>query len=95
MPVPSTISGLRLTIVLMPYGRVASAQPFIMIGGPMAMHSSMSGWRSTAMRIPSATVPFTPRDPSSVHTITSSHTERNLSSQNTRSLLRNPMTPMT
>ena len=95
MPVPSTISGLRLTIVLMPNGRVASAQPFIMIGGPIAMHSSMSGCFSTARRMPSATVPLMPIEPSSVHTITSSHTERNLSSQNTRSLLRKPMTPIT
>ena len=38
MPVPSTITGFRLTIVLMPCGRVASAQPFIMIGGPIATH---------------------------------------------------------
>ena len=38
MPVPSTITGLRLTIVLILCGRVTSAQPFIMIGGPIATH---------------------------------------------------------
>ena len=48
MPVPSTITGFRLTIVLILCGRVASAQPFIMIGGPIAMHSSMSGCLSIA-----------------------------------------------
>ena len=43
IPVPSTITGFRLTIVRIRCGRVASAQPFIIMGGPMATHSSMSG----------------------------------------------------
>ena len=38
MPVPSTMTGFRLTIVLILCARVASAQPFIMIGGPIATH---------------------------------------------------------
>ena len=52
MPVPSTMTGLRLTMVLILCGRVASAQPFIITGGPIATHSSMS--RVLRDRLPDA-----------------------------------------
>ena len=95
MPVPSTITGFRLTMVLMPNGRVTSAQAFIMIGGPMATTSSMSACAAIACLMPSVTRPLMPAEPSSVQTISSSQQARNLSSQNIRSLLRKPSTPMT
>lgn len=40
IPVPSTISVLRLTIVLIPYLSVVCATNFIIIIGPMAITSS-------------------------------------------------------
>jgi len=95
MPVPSTMIGLRLTSVRILCGRVASAQPFIMTGGPIATTSSMSGCRAIARLMPSVTMPRIPAEPSSVHRISSSHTARNFSSQNTRSFERKPSTPIT
>ncbi len=95
MPVPSTMIGLRLTSVRILCGRVASAQPFIITGGPIATTSSMSGCFSIARRMPSVTRPFRPAEPSSVHRISSSQQARNLSSQNTRLRLRKPTTPIT
>ena len=95
MPVPSTITGLRLTIVLMWRGRVTSAQAFIMIGGPIAIASSMSGCAASACSMPLVTRPLMPAEPSSVQTISSSQTARNLSSQNITPLLRKPTTPIT
>jgi hypothetical protein len=94
MPVPSTMTGFRLTMVWMPCGRVTSAQPFIMIGGPIATTSSMSGARDRLL-MPSVTRPLMPAEPSSVQMISSSQTARNLSCQNTRSRLRKPITPIT
>ena len=76
-------------------GRVASAQPFIITGGPMATHSSMSGCFSMACRMPSVTSPLMPAEPSSVQRISSSQQARNFSSQKTRSRLRKPSTPIT
>ncbi len=95
MPVPSTMMGFRLTKVLILCARVASAHAFIMMGGPIATHSAMSGWRATAAYMTLVTGPLMPTDPSSVHTYSSSHTDLNLSSQNIRSLFRKPTTPMT
>ena len=95
MPVPSTITGFRLTMVLMPCARVASAQPFIMIGGPMATTSSMSACLAIACAMPAVTKPLMPAEPSSVQTISSSQQARNLSSQNISALLRKPTTPIT
>ena len=95
IPVPSTITGLRLTTVGMPRGRVASAHAFIMIGGPMASTSSMSGCAASACSMPFVTRPLMPAEPSSVQTMSSSQTERNLSSQNMTPRLRKPRTPIT
>ena len=95
MPVPSTMTGFRLTIVGILWGRVASAQPFIITGGPIATHSSMSGCFSMARRMPSVTMPLIPAEPSSVQTISSSQQAPNLSSQKTRSRFRKPSTPIT
>ena len=48
MPVPSTMMGFRLTMVLMPCGRVASALADMRYVQPMAMTRSMRG--SAAIR---------------------------------------------
>jgi hypothetical protein len=95
IPVPSTMIGLRLTMVLMPRGRVVSAQAFIMTGGPMAITSSMSGWSSMAILMPSVTRPLSPTEPSSLQMMNSSQHCRNLASQKTRSLDLNPTMPIT
>ena len=79
----------------MPCGRVVAAQNFIMIGGPIATTSSMSECCASACSIPAVTTPLIPSEPSSVQTMNSSHTDRNLSSQNISSLLRKPTTPIT
>ncbi len=95
IPVPSTITGLRLTTVWMFRGRVTSAHAFIMIGGPIASTSSMSGCAASACSMPFVTRPLMPAEPSSVQTMSSSQTERNLSSQNITPRLRKPSTPIT
>ena len=82
-------------MVLILCGRVASAQPFIMIGGPIATTSSMSGCLATACLMPSVTSPLMPSEPSSVQTMSSSQIDLNLSFQKTRSLFLNPSTPIT
>ncbi len=82
-------------MVRMPCGRVTSAQPFIITGGPIATTSSMSAWRAIACSRPAVTRPCRPALPSSVQTISSSHTAANLSCQNIRSRLRKPITPIT
>ena len=92
---PSTITGFKLTTVLMLWGRVASAHAFIITGGPMAMTSPMSGCLAIARLMPSVTGPFTPTEPSSVHTMSSSQQLRNLSSQKISFQLRKPITPIT
>jgi hypothetical protein len=95
MPVPSTMIGLTLTVVLIARARVASALAFIITGGPIATTSSMSSWRASASRMPSVIRPRMPAVPSFVHRISSSQTRRNLSSQKTSFLVRNPSTAMT
>ncbi len=96
MPVPSTITGLRLTIVLMPCGRVASAQPFIMIGGPIATHSSMSGCFAIASADAFGDHALDAR-PSRRRCRRSARRRRRgtCRPRTSRSLLRKPMTPIT
>ena len=72
IPVPSTMIGFRLTMVLRPWGRVVSAQAFIMMGGPMATTSSISACFAMAALMPSVTSPLSPTDPSSVQMMNSS-----------------------
>src|SRR5574341_1355135 len=86
---------VHVTMVLMPRGRVASAQAFIITGGPMAMTSSISGCFFSARSMPSVTKPRMPTEPSLVHRISSSQTLSNWSFQQTRSCERKPSTPMT
>ena len=76
-------------------GRVTSAQAFIMIGGPIASASSMSACAASACSMPLVTRPLIPAEPSSVQTMSSSQTARNLSSQNITPRLRKPTTPIT
>ena len=47
-------------MVLIPWGRVVSAQAFIMMGGPMATTSSMSECSSMAFSRPAVTSPWMP-----------------------------------
>ena len=61
-------------MVLMPCARVVSAHAFIMIGGPIATTSSMSGASRWRCLMPSVTKPLMPAEPSSVQMISSSQT---------------------
>lgn len=80
MPVPSTMIEFRLTSVLIPSGRVSSAQARIITSGPMATTSPMSRCASSTRARACVTIPFDPYDPSSVVTCSSSLKRRNLSS---------------
>ena len=60
MPVPSTITELRLTIVLIPCGRVVSATARIIGIGPMARTKSMRSPPSMSAFSRSVTRPFSP-----------------------------------
>ena len=49
MPVPSIMMELSEAMVGTPKGRVASAQNFIMMGGPMVTHSSTFSRAQTSL----------------------------------------------
>jgi len=94
MPVPSTMMEFSETRVLMPWGRVISAQAFIMTSGPMATTSLTSGcFFRTSFRA-SVTRPFMPWVPSLVVTHISLLWLSKRSAQNIRSLLRKPTMEM-
>ena len=73
MPVPSTMMGFRLTTVLMPIGRVVSATARIITSGPIAM-TRFAPCRSISSFRAVVTSPLMPLLPSSVATMTRSHT---------------------
>ena len=85
IPVPSTMIVLSDTSVGILYFPVSRQQNFIIIGGPMATTLSMCSWLMN-FSIPMVTTPFSPYDPSSVITITSSLYSLTSSSSMMRSL---------
>ena len=82
---------LMLTVVGTPKGSVGKQQYFIMSAGPMT--NTWSTWRraSSISVSGSVTNALRPRDPSLVHTVSSSLTLRIRSSQNRRLAFRVPM----
>ena len=90
IPVASTMIGLRLTMVLIPWGRVTSATARIIGTGPMAMHRPIFSPRSMNSCSAVVTNPFLAYDPSSVVTTISSETARISSSRIRRSFVRAP-----
>src|SRR5512135_2369215 len=90
IPVASTMIGLRLTMVLIPWGRVTSATARIIGTGPIPMHRPIFSPRSMNSCSAVVTNPFFAYDPSSVVTTISSETARISSSRIRRSFVRAP-----
>ena len=89
IPVPSIMMVLRLAKVLTPNGAVVLVQNFIMMAGPIVQTQPISRVSSSSFS-GSVTIALRPKVPSSVQTMCSSQIAAILSTQKSRSFVRDP-----